>query len=66
MPGEEGREEKSAQVCAGLDVQEASADNVPGIPLFDEELVHRLALGSALSPLLEMGVSVAYGCADRR
>ena len=26
MPGEEGREEKSAQVCAGLHVQVASAD----------------------------------------
>ena len=40
MPGEEGREEKSAQVCAGLHVQAASADTVPGIPLLDQKIVN--------------------------
>ena len=49
VPGEEGREEKSAQVCAGLHVQVTSADTVPGFPLLDQKFgdsmknVHSLA-----------------------
>ena len=52
MPGEKRREVKSAQVWAGLHMQEASADTVPGFPLFDQELVNVTPLGSELSPLL--------------
>ena len=49
MPGEEGLEVKSAQVCAGLYKQEASADSVPRFLLFDQELVNGTSMQCIVS-----------------